>query len=880
MNQINRLLFVSVVFVLLSIAAYSQVPPTQISPTINNNCVSKVAEFKWSSVPGALSYTLEIADNAEFQTPFVMMEGLADTSTTINLPSYHTSYFWRATSVFQNNNKGVSTVWEFAVQRAPLTLVFPQNGVVCADSLVQFRWNEADAEFYTLQVSESADFDSLIFNRSTIIDTFYSVKLPKANTTYYWRVAHRKGTCLTAFSQVWHLSTKQAAPGLLLPIDGAFGGELFQEAPFSVELIWQDSDNVEDTYDIQISTDPDFSGELFAESMALTDTTFTIQVPETYNTEYFWRVRLNRDGCSSYWSAAFSFLTPYDYTIITSPAHQATCVTMNNTYFSWDSVDNASKYRIQVSDTANFARIMIDSAGISNNNVNLMLNLPLTNHYWRVKAEDNNNSGLWSDVREFVTTLRGPTLIYPQDQSIGIQKNTIFEWEGFGEGALYDLRVYQINSPDNYVMILDTAALTENSFNFMLPNDNTNYAWEVRLKGICTGDWAKLSFFRTLIPAPQLLEPEDNSLAVSLYPIYKWADVIDADSYEIEISTDSTFKKRFLSDRGINANTWTMPGLQYLEFTTYFWRVRATNEDGVSNWSQVFSFTTTELPADSPILLFPENNSTKQALDNQFAWSSVDKAISYEVTISVDRDFENIYLVQETADTTLDVIGLNRFTNYWWKVQSFGKEGDGGVSSVFTFRTKDIAPDKSVVLVRPDDKAANQPIMLTFVWNSIERASSYHLQVSTNEDFSQVINDYASVQDTSKLVYGLEYNTTYYWRVAARNEDGIADWSDIRDFKTTFSASVKNTDNNVQNINLSPNPVKSIAILNINISTNSVGTLKIVDLLGNEVHRINNLELSAGENSITLNLDKLQNGSYLYIIDTPNGITSGKFITE
>ena len=53
------------------------------------------------------------------------------------------------------------------------------------------------------------------------------------------------------------------------------------------------------------------------------------------------------------------------------------------------------------------------------------------------------------------------------------------------------------------------------------------------------------------------------------------------------------------------ASTTSVFGQSYQRNTTYYRRVRAKNARGVSDWSQVFSFTTIPLRPGTPIAIYP-----------------------------------------------------------------------------------------------------------------------------------------------------------------------------------------------------------------------------------------------------------------------------------
>ncbi|MGH7450808.1 MAG: FlgD immunoglobulin-like domain containing protein, partial [bacterium] len=87
-------------------------------------------------------------------------------------------------------------------------------------------------------------------------------------------------------------------------------------------------------------------------------------------------------------------------------------------------------------------------------------------------------------------------------------------------------------------------------------------------------------------------------------------------------------------------------------------------------------------------------------------------------------------------------------------------------------------------LTAPVNGAVNQSTTLTLDWNISTGAETYRLQVSTNSDFSTTVFDRANIATTSREVGPLANNTTYYWRVSAKNFGGTSAYSEIRHFTT------------------------------------------------------------------------------------------------
>lgn len=81
-----------------------------------------------------------------------------------------------------------------------------------------------------------------------------------------------------------------------------------------------------------------------------------------------------------------------------------------------------------------------------------------------------------------------------------------------------------------------------------------------------------------------------------------------------------------------------------------------------------------------------------------------------------------------------------------------------------------------VTLTEPADGAINIPVNVLLTWEATPYATFYQLQLSTDQYYVTTIVD-VLLEDTEYYMEGLEYNTTYYWRVRAGNESGWGIWS-------------------------------------------------------------------------------------------------------
>lgn len=99
------------------------------------------------------------------------------------------------------------------------------------------------------------------------------------------------------------------------------------------------------------------------------------------------------------------------------------------------------------------------------------------------------------------------------------------------------------------------------------------------------------------------------------------------------------------------------------------------------------------------------------------------------------------------------------------------------------------------VLASPLNNSTNQPLREPLLWHKSPVAYSYHLQISEDSLFQVLIYNDSIITDTTKQVSNLNPATSYYWRVKAKNESGVSNWSDAWSFTTqstpmVFTASV------------------------------------------------------------------------------------------
>jgi hypothetical protein len=187
----------------------------------------------------------------------------------------------------------------------------------------------------------------------------------------------------------------------------------------------------------------------------------------------------------------------------------------------------------------------------------------------------------------------------------------------------------------------------------------------------------------------------------------------------------------------------------------------------------------------------------------------------------------------------------------------------------------------SPTLIAPADGMEMVSINPTLSWKKVRRALKYSLMVSLTPGVSYVVVSDTAVVDTTKNIGPLQYNTTYFWWVCAKNDGDTSEWSPIRMFTTIPASSVELTDSAIpKEYELSqnyPNPFNPVTTILFALPKKSVVTLCIYDLLGRNVATLVSGELAAGYFTIKWSAN-VSSGIYFYRLQAGSYTNTKKLI--
>lgn len=330
------------------------------------------------------------------------------------------------------------------------------------------------------------------------------------------------------------------------------------------------------------------------------------------------------------------------------------------------------------------------------------------------------------------------------------------------------------------------------------------------------------------VPAPpSLSSPANGATNQPTTPTLSWGASLGAVSYRVQVSAVNTFATTVFDDSTITNTSVQIRTL--VNNTAYFWRVGAKNAAGVSGYSTTWSFTTVVAAPASPVLTGPMDGATNQPTTLTLSWLGSVGASSYRVQVSTSNTFTSTVFDDSTiTSTSAQVKSLLNNTTYYWRVNAKNVSGISGYSPIWSFTTVVAAP-ATPNLASPANGATNQPISLTLSWNAVSGAASYRLQVDRTNTFAAPVIDDSAITSTSRLVSSLTNNTTYYWRVSARNAGGTSPFSNTYNFTTvvaapaapTLSAPSNNATGLATSVTLGWSSVTGATTYHVQLSTNS-----------------------------------------------------------
>ena len=243
--------------------------------------------------------------------------------------------------------------------------------------------------------------------------------------------------------------------------------------------------------------------------------------------------------------------------------------------------------------------------------------------------------------------------------------------------------------------------------------------------------------------------------ATSGKPMLTWNAVYGATSYRIYRSTAKGSGYSLLGT--VTATSYTNTGAK--AGTTYYYRVKACNDAGLSPYSNVVSGkvkSVTPKPSAPVVKIGNSSTSGKPML----TWNAVSGATSYKVYRATSQN--GTYSLLGTVTTTSYTnTGAKAGVTYYYKVKAVNSAGESAYSNVVSGKT-------TVTTLTMGHSSTSGKPQLT--WKAVSGAASYKVYRATAKNGA-----YSVINTTKALTYtntGAALGTTYYYKVEALNAAG------------------------------------------------------------------------------------------------------------
>lgn len=218
--------------------------------------------------------------------------------------------------------------------------------------------------------------------------------------------------------------------------------------------------------------------------------------------------------------------------------------------------------------------------------------------------------------------------------------------------------------------------------------------------------------------------------------------------------------------------------------------------------------------------------------------------------------------------TSFNVYHLSPNTTYHFRVSASNHSGTSHYSNIAGATTFHDSTHTSIPIA-PSHLIAHQTSLSTTIgltWqDNSNNESGFTIQMKGPLDSAFHNKGHVGSNITSFVADNLHPNTTYSFRVYAFNKAGSSHYSNI--VTATTNGHAAHDYDFILNTNY-PNPFNPKTIINYQLSRFNNVSLKVYDILGNEVVTLVNEKQDAGNHSIEFDGSKYSSGIYFYKLQT------------
>jgi hypothetical protein len=680
--------------------------PLLVSPVNAATDVSTGPLLSWNSSQGANIYEVQVSPSGDFSDLFFHQQELTGTSITVSGLAENEVYFWRVRAKNSQSTSAWSLVWSFT------------TGPAISGGELVANWKMDEGSGTSLiDASDYANHASISGSPSWIIGV--SEKALRFNGSQYAAIGDNNSLDLTDKLTIatWIKPEKRATQYLIKKADHNVtdGFELSLASGGSIFFRFNQNSSG-NTYRLDSQVNYPSDGNTWMHVAVTYDRSYirlyingvennvlsVASGPLIANNNLNLTVGAGNAGYRGLqgamdeiylYNSVLNASQIYGLAHLTSvvgipnqisPANGNTEISLTPT-LNWSG--DGDSYGVQVATDAEFLNQVVDMTGVADEFLNISgLSYGVT-YYWRVRAMAGGNMSDWSAVWSFTTLsapVNIPTLLSPADAATEVSLTPTLTWSGDTE--TYDVQV--ATDVGFTTPVVDQTGISAEFLKVSSLSHGLTYYWRARgVNGTSVGQWSSVWSFTTIdaeLIAPLLISPGNQAVDIATSTTLSWQASNGAETYAVQVSGLADFSSLVLDQSQLTQTSATITSLS--EGTTYYWRVRAINSSGESNWSLVWSFTTVPAAVSIPTLLSPADAATEVSLTPTLTWSGDTE--TYNVQVATDVGFTS-RVVDQTGITAefLEVSGLSNGLTYYWRARGVNGTSAGEWSSVWRFTT-------------------------------------------------------------------------------------------------------------------------------------------------------------------------------------------------
>jgi len=693
---------------------------------------------------------------------------------------------------------------------------------------------QVSTDVYFSNIIDTGTVTSTSISTTTLAPTtYYDTVTPLEQNIFYWRVSADSGTTnsFSGWSSTYSVIIDTTPP---LSVDNLISPLNNLTTNYSmINFSWGSSTDTPagiKNYILQISTTNDFSVINRSSVTANTSAILTL-----YQSSFTWRVNV-QDNALNYTTSTVNYFLIIDTTPPASVVLYSTR-TWRRVNLSWNAPGDdgingditGGKYEIRrstvTSDWTNAFTTFIDtntSAGAPQVYISTGLTNGVT-YYFQLRTRDEvegNWSG-WSNTSTGTPVNYPPNsfnLFKPTGNVIVTELTPLLTWyaasdpdQQYGD-AISSYTVFY--SSDNFLTTVSSAVVTVSSFTPTTNlTENTTHWWYVKAYDLDSAE-RQSSFTGTFRVnassenpnAVSLLWPINNQILAKQTTTFYWNPATDPDPGGYITEYEIVWAKNFALT--LEATTESTGTASYLvsnlaDNTTYWWRVKAKDDTGLwstvwSTWSVRVDFN--NIGPSTPLLSSPTNYQIVYTSYPVFGWQASSSGdpwdiVKYTIEYSTYANFSFSVSSAGVVLTSYSVTSaLVENATYYWKVTAldywdyptagyYVPRGSQTVSDIWLFRVNVSSENPNAVsLLWPINNQILAKQTTTFYWNPATDPDPggyiTEYEIVWAKNFALTLE--ATTESTgtaSYLVSNLADNTTYWWRVKAKDDTGL--WSTV-----------------------------------------------------------------------------------------------------